>query len=327
MRPDPNTSGDSLPLAGLAHVHQLCDEFENAVRAGAAPKIEDFIARLEQGFDGPDTRTALLLALLELEIELRRARGERPSIEEYSARFPEHAALVAAAFADSSMRTDRPGNRDAIGRNLLFGMLALQNNFISREALLSAFNAWLADKTKSLGAILVDQGKLSATRLAILDGLVAEHERDNGGDPEITLAAVRSADDELEFLRAINDAHVEASLAAVRAHRAVPQGSDVPTDMWVGAARASMGDGRFRILRDHKEGGMGKVSVASDVELNRTVALKEIKPEYAADDLIRSRFVVEAEITGAWTPGNRAGVRPGPPRRRPALLCDAADQG
>ena len=44
---------------------------------------------------------------------------------------------------------------------------------------------------------------------------------------------------------------------------------------------------------------MGKVSVASDVELNRTVALKEIKPEYAGDHLIRSRFVVEAEITGA----------------------------
>ena len=43
---------------------------------------------------------------------------------------------------------------------------------------------------------------------------------------------------------------------------------------------------------------MGKVSVASDVELNRTVALKEIKPEYASDHLIRSRFVVEAEITG-----------------------------
>ncbi len=60
-----------------------------------------------------------------------------------------------------------------------------------------------------------------------------------------------------------------------------------------------MGDGRFRLLRDHKEGGMGKVSVASDVELNRIVALKEIKPEYAGDDLIRARFVVEAEITGA----------------------------
>ena len=48
---------------------------------------------------------------------------------------------------------------------------------------------------------------------------------------------------------------------------------------------------------------MGKVSVASDVELNRIVALKEIKPEYAGDQLIRSRFVVEAEITGAEHPG------------------------
>jgi eukaryotic-like serine/threonine-protein kinase len=232
-------------------------------------------------------------------MELRRARGERPSTEEYVARFPEHAALVAAAFADSRTSTDRDRKRDEIGRNLLLGVLALQNSFISREGLLAAFNTWLADRTKSLGGILVDQGKLSAARLAILDGLVSEHVKDHGGDPETTLAAVHSTEDDFELLCAIKDADVEASLAAVRAHGSARYGSDVPTGMWFGAARASVGDGRFRFLHDHKEGGMGKVSVASDVELNRIVALKEIKPEYASDGLIRSRFVVEAEITGA----------------------------
>ena len=74
-------------------------------------------------------------------------------------------------------------------------MLALQNSFISREALLAAFNSWLADRSKSLGSILVEQKHLTATRLAILDGLVAEHVQDHGGDPEMTLAAVRSAED------------------------------------------------------------------------------------------------------------------------------------
>src|SRR5207237_5705028 len=42
----------------------------------------------------------------------------------------------------------------------------------------------------------------------------------------------------------------------------------------------------------------GKVSVAHDEELHREVALKEIKDRHADDLESRSRFVLEAEITG-----------------------------
>src|SRR5205814_656588 len=47
------------------------------------------------------------------------------------------------------------------------------------------------------------------------------------------------------------------------------------------------------------EGGMGRVSVARDEELNREVALKEIKDGEAADrPEVRARFLLEAELTG-----------------------------
>jgi Flp pilus assembly protein TadD len=55
---------------------------------------------------------------------------------------------------------------------------------------------------------------------------------------------------------------------------------------------------RYRILRPHAQGGLGIVSVASDVELGREVAFKEIQFKYAEDGNLRSRFVREAEITG-----------------------------
>jgi tRNA A-37 threonylcarbamoyl transferase component Bud32 len=60
---------------------------------------------------------------------------------------------------------------------------------------------------------------------------------------------------------------------------------------------ASMGR-RFRILRPHAEGGLGKVFVAFDEELRREVALKEIKGRHADDGESRARFLLEAEITG-----------------------------
>src|SRR5438552_2786680 len=56
--------------------------------------------------------------------------------------------------------------------------------------------------------------------------------------------------------------------------------------------------GRFRVLRFHARGGLGRVSVALDEELGREVALKEIQDAHADDNSSRARFRLEAEITG-----------------------------
>ena len=41
-------------------------------------------------------------------------------------------------------------------RNLLFGILALQLDFIARDALIAAMHAWVLEKSKPLGQVLVD---------------------------------------------------------------------------------------------------------------------------------------------------------------------------
>ncbi|MFO0953812.1 MAG: hypothetical protein U0835_22185 [Isosphaeraceae bacterium] len=57
---------------------------------------------------------------------------------------------------------DEPSLRPRRRAELLFGLLAFQNGFIDRDALLTAFNAWLADRSKSIGQNLVDRGVLAA---------------------------------------------------------------------------------------------------------------------------------------------------------------------
>ncbi len=59
----------------------------------------------------------------------------------------------------------------------------------------------------------------------------------------------------------------------------------------------TVGD-RFRPIRPHARGGIGLVWLARDCELQREVALKVIQPKYAERDDQRTRFVLEAEVTG-----------------------------
>src|SRR4051812_43401923 len=180
-------------------------------------------------------------------------------------------------------------------RNLLFGLLALQNSFISRDALVAAFGAWVADKSKPLDRILLDQGQLDADCHALLMGLVRRHLELHGDDPEKSLADLSAVGFALRRLMDLGDDHLSTSLAHVGAARPGAPDPDA-TAMFLGAPTSS--GGRFQVLRLHAEGGLGEVYVARDEEVRREVALKQIKPQCATDTQGRARFLLEAEITG-----------------------------
>jgi serine/threonine-protein kinase len=55
---------------------------------------------------------------------------------------------------------------------------------------------------------------------------------------------------------------------------------------------------RFCVVKAHAKGGLGEVFLASDMALHRDVAVKQIQEFHANDPKSRSRFLLEAEITG-----------------------------
>src|SRR5712671_6538881 len=68
-------------------------------------------------------------------------------------------------------------------RNLLFGILALQMDFISRDALIQAMNAWVLEKSKPLEQILLDRKALSPDTHDLLKALVGKHLEMHNNDP------------------------------------------------------------------------------------------------------------------------------------------------
>lgn len=175
-----------------------------------------------------------------------------------------------------------------IQRNMLLGILAHQLDFIDQEQLLRAVAFWSNDKDRSLASILVDHSATSDPTRELLEALVGQHLKAHEEDPEQSLAALSSLKGLREGLASLGDQQINETLPFVASGVAAAD-VDIP---------ASAGPGRFRVVRLHARGGLGEVSIAQDVELNREVALKEIQTRFASDPGSRSRFVVEAEITG-----------------------------
>ena len=182
-------------------------------------------------------------------------------------------------------------------RNLLFGVLAVQLDFVSREQLISATKSCAEGKDQSLSAVLVEQGILSAEESKLIESVVQQHLARNNDDPKQSLESIEAFEVLRETLEMLPD--TEVSQATEFDTVATPPSNDPYSTQMRQPQEIAEQSKRFSILRLHQRGGLGRVSIALDEELNREIALKEILPTHADSDENRERFVREAEITGA----------------------------
>ncbi len=185
--------------------------------------------------------------------------------------------------------SDPASANPAADRNLLFGILAVQMDFVGRDQLIAAMHSWVLAKHRPLGELLQEQGALTAENRQLLEQLVTAHLGAHGGDVRRSLAAAAHPSTLSGAAVTLSDSDFDALLAAF---------ADGPATT-AEVHRPLPAEGmRYEVLRPHARGGLGLLSVARDAELGREVALKEMLDQVADDPASRDRFVREAEVTG-----------------------------
>ncbi|MBI3097884.1 MAG: SUMF1/EgtB/PvdO family nonheme iron enzyme [Planctomycetes bacterium] len=194
--------------------------------------------------------------------------------------------------------------------DLLYGLLALQMGFATKEQIVECFAVWMADPKRELDKLLLERRHIQEFQHQAIRALVEARLRTAGGDPRKSLAGATVDGAVRDSLISLNPPkEVRETLALImppipedaaappapRHARRTEAGDPGPADDAGLAPGPSPHDERYRLVSEIARGGLGRVMEAVDLDLKREVAVKLVLD--SAAPALAERFVREAELT------------------------------
>src|SRR5262245_21097353 len=130
-------------------------------------------------------------------------------------------------------------------RNLLFGVLALQADFLDAAQFAEACSAWAGRKHTPLANLLVERGLLTDEQRGLVDLLLRQKLTKHGGDAQASLAAMATPNVR-SVLESVADDGVRQSLAGLP----TPDGPILPATV----AYEPQARQRYTLTRLHAKG-------------------------------------------------------------------------
>jgi tRNA A-37 threonylcarbamoyl transferase component Bud32 len=182
----------------------------------------------------------------------------------------------------------------------LLGVLGWKLNFVGFEALVKSLRAWEMDPSQPFGAILKQHGQLTPERLDLVEQAAWQHLHAHDYDPRRSLALAVARGVPPDLVRRLGDFTTQLLTGLTPADDEVPT-TQSAVDTQVGRSQPPgpvIAEERYRLIQPLARGGIGRIYLAEDTALRRTVALKEMHANFANDPVSRERFQLEAELTG-----------------------------
>jgi serine/threonine protein kinase len=178
-------------------------------------------------------------------------------------------------------------------RGVLPGLLALTNRLTTQDEFLDTVKFCSSDPDLTLDDALLQRRCIDEQERHVLRSLAElQVQRTSFPLEDVVMAMCPNAEVQLAI------ASLGVGLGSLLERSSRPPLSGLGDDSSASSIGTTYMGQRFRILNFHARGGLGEVMQAEDAELNRSVALKQIRGDLAHDPRSRSRFVLEARITG-----------------------------
>ncbi len=198
-----------------------------------------------------------------------------------------------------------------IDLELLFTAFAFRHAKIDNEQLGRAVARM--ESHGSIADTMVQTGMIDEAKRQQIDAAVKDHLRQHHDDSSASLAAINPLPFPLSLFDHLLETHAAIPDSLLTYQTVVPEvGHNIvanPNEHQRAAPPSSLTHPtstntpgiptRYRSKRFHARGGLGEIYVATDMEVHRDIALKEIQNHYADNLASRQMFIVEGSITGS----------------------------